>query len=67
MSKNFSVEWLSQSYHARQMDQENSIPTANIFHLVGEGDCVEGEKVPSSPASKYDSHCCVNAGVTHVD
>ncbi|KAA0718390.1 Homeobox protein vent1 [Triplophysa tibetana] len=60
MSKNFSVEWLSQSYHAQQMDQEDSNTTCriprlpdsvskaspNIFRLFG-----EGEKIPSSPAN----------------
>lgn len=49
MSKKFSVEWLSQSFH----DQDNSHkPCATeALHLIGE---VEN-KAPSSPTSEYDS------------
>uniref|UniRef100_A0A671LJY3 Homeobox domain-containing protein n=1 Tax=Sinocyclocheilus anshuiensis TaxID=1608454 RepID=A0A671LJY3_9TELE len=62
MFKKFSVEWLSQSFHAQDLEQEkcvNLIPCApDAFsgapqassEMLGEGET----KAPSSPTSKYD-------------
>lgn len=52
MSKNFSVEWLSQSFHAQHLDNTHKPCDASseTLHLIGE---VE-DKAPTSPMSKYD-------------
>lgn len=62
MFKKFSVEWLSQSFHAQDLEQEKRvklIPSApDAFsdaprassEMLGEGET----KAPSSPTSKYD-------------
>lgn len=60
MFKKFSVEWLSQSFHAQDLDREKCFRNApnDAFSdaphassdAVGEGET----KAPSSPTSKYD-------------
>uniref|UniRef100_A0A9J7Z8D2 Homeobox domain-containing protein n=1 Tax=Cyprinus carpio carpio TaxID=630221 RepID=A0A9J7Z8D2_CYPCA len=49
-SDKFSVEWLSQSFHAQDLEQEKRVKL-----IPSAPDAFKGEtKAPSSPTSKYD-------------